>query len=82
MRLPTPIAMCKYLAFKGAPTATVMCKYYAFEKCKGLLNRTSELKEEDAASSTQVVNSSYVCLVHKQMCHTQKLENEVDKYMF
>jgi len=39
------------------------------------------LEEDSAASSTQVVNSSYVCLVHNQMCHTQKLQfckNEVD----
>jgi len=39
------------------------------KKCKGLLDRfvviagTGELAEEGAASSTQVVNSSYVCLV-------------------
>jgi len=39
------------------------------------------LEEDSAASSTQVVNSSHVCLVHNQMCHTQKLQfckNEVD----
>jgi len=38
---------------------------------------------ESVASSTQV-DSSYVCLVNNQMCHTQKLKifkNEVDKYM-
>jgi len=53
----------------------------ADEKCKGLLDRfvvviggTGEPTEESAASSTEVVNSSYVCLVHKQMCHTQKLK--------
>jgi len=61
------------------------------EKCEGLLDRfvvvasgTSDPTEESAASSTQVVYSSYVCLVHKQMCHTQKLNfcnSEVDKYM-
>jgi len=40
--------------------------------------------EESAASSTQAENSSYACLLHKQMCHTRKLnfcKNEVDKYM-
>ena len=45
---------------------------------------TGEPTQERAASSTQVVNSGYVCLVHKQMCHTQKLnfcKNEVDKYI-
>jgi len=47
------------------------------EKCKGLLDRfvvvasgTGEPTEENAGSSTQVVNSSYVCLVHNQMCHS------------
>jgi len=45
---------------------------------------TGEPTEESAASSTQVVDSGYVCLVHKQMCYTEKLnfcKNEVDKYM-
>jgi len=61
------------------------------EKCKGVLDRfvvvasgTGEPTEGSAGSSIQVVNSSYVCLVHNQMCHTQKLKfckNEVDKYM-
>jgi len=35
-------------------------------------------------TSIQIVNSNYVCLVHNQMCHTQKRKfctNEVDKYM-
>jgi len=60
-------------------------------KGKGLLDRfvvvasgTSEPTEKSAGSSTQVVNSSHVCLVHNQMFHTQKLKfckNEVDKYM-
>jgi len=43
------------------------------EKCKGLLDRfvvvasgTGEPSEETAGSSTQVVNSSYACLVHNQ----------------
>jgi len=52
----------------------------AYEKCKGVLDRlvifagsTGEPTEESKASSTQVVVSSYVCLVHKQMYHTQKL---------
>jgi len=30
-----------------------------------------EPTEETAASNIQVVSSSYVCLVHNQMCHTQ-----------
>jgi len=45
---------------------------------------TGESTEKSAASSTQLINSSNACLVHKQMCHTQKLtfcKNEVDKYM-
>jgi len=44
-------------------------KNKADEKCKGLLDRfgTSESTEESTASSTQVVNSSYNCLVHNQM---------------
>jgi len=64
----------------------------AEEKCEGLLdrfvvvtNRTGEPTEVSAASSTQVVNSSYVCLMHNKMYHTQKLrfcKNEVEKYMF
>jgi len=40
--------------------------------------------QESAASSTQVVNSSYVCLEQNHMCHKQKLKfcnNEVNKYM-
>jgi len=52
---------------------------YADEKHKSLLDRffvitsgTGEPTEESTASSTQVVDSSYVCLVHNQMCHTQK----------
>jgi len=50
----------------------------------GAAKRGGEPTEESAASSTQVVSSSYVCLVHNQMYHTQKLnfcKNEVDKYM-
>ena len=44
-------------------------KNKADEKCKGLLDRfgTSETTEESTASSTQVVNSSYNCLMHNQM---------------
>jgi len=45
----------------------------ADEKCKGLLDRfvvaalgTNDPAEESAASSTQVVNSSYVCPVHNE----------------
>ena len=40
-------------------------KNKADEKCNGLLDRfgTSEPAEESTASSTQVVNSSYNCLV-------------------
>jgi len=63
----------------------------ADEKCKVLLDRfvieasgTGEPTEESAGSSTQVVNSSYVYLVHNHTCHTQKLKfcrNEIDKYM-
>ena len=61
------------------------------EKCKRLLDRivvvsggAGEPTQESAASRTQVVNSNYVCVVHKQMCNTQKhkfWKNEVDKYM-
>jgi len=46
---------------------------------------TGEPTEESADSSTQVVHSSNVCLVHKQMFHAQKLkfyENEVHIYLF
>jgi len=46
------------------------------EKCKGLLDRfvvvasgTGEPTEECAGSSTQVANSSYVCLL--QLCPTE-----------
>jgi len=35
---------------------------------------TGEPTEENAASSTQVVHSSNVCLVHNQTCHAQKLK--------
>jgi len=63
----------------------------ADEKCKRLLDRivvvsggTGEPTHESAASSNQVVNSSYICVVHKQMCNTQKhkfWKNEVDECM-
>jgi len=53
----------------------------ADEKYKGLLDRlvavtggTGEPTEESAASSNQVVHSSNVFLMHKQMYHTQKLK--------
>jgi len=49
-----------------------------------VVDGTAEPTEVSAASSTQVVNSSYVCLVHNMMYHTQKLKfykNEVDEYM-
>jgi len=57
-------------------------KKKADEKCEGLMNRsvavvvrvTGEPTEENAASSTQVVHSSNVCLVHNQTCHAQKLK--------
>ena len=62
----------------------------ADEKYKRLLNRyavvrgTGEPKEQSASSSTQFVKNSYVCLVHNQMCHTQKCtccNNEIYNYM-
>jgi len=63
------------------PSGAAKRRKKADEKCKGLLDRffvvtsgTSEPTEESASSSTQVVNSSYVCLVHNQMRHTQKLK--------
>jgi len=38
----------------------------------GAAKRGGEPTEESAASSTQVVSSSYVCLVHNQMYHVHK----------
>jgi len=64
----------------------------AGEKCKGLQDRfvviscgIGEPTEKSAFSSIQVVNFSYACLVHNQMCHTQHLKfckNEVIFFKF
>ena len=50
-------------------------KHKVDEKCKGLLDRfvivASGTGQRRVHVHTQVVSSSYVCLVHNQMCHTQ-----------